>query len=71
MPEAQTLTNEALKLGPVEKAELIERLLASFDQGRRKEIDALWAEEAESRVDAFDKGDIAASPAQEVFKRIG
>lgn len=71
MPEAQKLTNEALKLGPIEKAELIERLLTSFDEGRRKEIDALWAEEAESRIDAFEDGKLAASPAQEVFKRIG
>ena len=71
MAEIQTVTSEALKLDPIERAELIERLLASFDEGGRKEVDALWAEEAESRIHAFEGGNMTASPAQEVFKRIG
>jgi hypothetical protein len=36
---------EALKLPPVERAELVENLLTSFEFQSRKKIDALWAEE--------------------------
>ena len=69
MPDIDTVTNDALKLAPVQRAELIESLLASFDPGRA-EIDALWAEEAERRVDAYDQGKLKASSADEVFNRI-
>jgi putative addiction module component (TIGR02574 family) len=61
---------EALKLPPVDRAELVENLLSSFEFRSRKTIDALWAQEAENRIDAFERGDIAVSPAKEVFAEI-
>ena len=61
---------EALHLPPVERAELIERLLASFEFPDRAEIDSLWAQEAEERIDAYERGEIPATPASEVFDRI-
>ena len=61
---------EALALPPAERAELMERLLASFEASDRDRIDALWAEEAEDRIDAHDRGELAAKPAREVFRRI-
>ena len=30
-------------------------------------IHALWAQEAEDRIDAFERGDISAIPAKDVF----
>ncbi len=69
MPDIHTVTNDALALAPVQRAELIESLLASFDE-KRVEIDTLWADEAERRVDAFDKGKVEVSAADEVFDRI-
>jgi hypothetical protein len=38
----------------VERAELVENLLTSFEFRSRKKIDALWAEEVEDRIDAFE-----------------
>jgi putative addiction module component (TIGR02574 family) len=70
MSNQETLLEEALKLPPVERAELIERLLSSFEFRSRKEIDALWAEEAEDRIDAFDRGEIEEIPAEQVFAEI-
>ncbi len=67
--ELQILT-EALKLPPMERAELIENLLSSFEFPSRKAIDALWDQEAESRIDAFERGEITAIPAKEVFEKI-
>ncbi len=61
---------EALTLPPMERAEIIEKLLSSFDFTPRKEIDALWAQEAESRIDAYEQGKISAIPAKEVFEKI-
>jgi putative addiction module component (TIGR02574 family) len=61
---------EALKLPSVERAELVENLLTSFEFQSRKTIDALWAEEVEDRIDAFERGEMAATPAKDVFAEI-
>jgi len=66
----QTILKQALHLKPVERAELIERLLRSFDKSEDDRVDALWAEEAESRIDAFEDGKLTAHPEEAVFDRI-
>ncbi|MEK6528148.1 MAG: addiction module protein, partial [Nitrospirota bacterium] len=67
MPKHGTqILSEAMKLPPVERAELVENLLSSFEFPSRKKIDALWSQEAESRIDAFERGKISAVPAKEV-----
>ena len=66
----KNILDQALNLNPAERAELIEELLHSFDRAGTAEIDALWAEEAESRIDAHDAGKISSDTAQAVFDRI-
>ena len=44
---------QALKLPPMDRALLIEHILSSFELPERKEIDELWANEAENRIDAY------------------
>ena len=61
---------DALDLPPIERAELIEQLLSSFEFPSRKSIDALWAKEAEDRIDAYERGELSAIPARKVFDRI-
>ena len=61
---------EALKLPPVERAELVESLLTSFEFRSRKTIDAVWAQESEERIDTFERGEMAAIPAEQVFAEI-
>ena len=71
MPKhGEQILSEALKLPPMKRAELVESLLCSFEFPSRKRIDALWAQEAESRIDAFERGEISATPAKEVFAKI-
>lgn len=65
----QILT-EALKLPPMERAELVENLLSSFEFPSRKTIDDLWAQEAENRIDAYERGEITTISAKEVFEKI-
>ena len=61
---------EALKLPPMERAELVANLLTIFEFQSRKKIDALWAAEAEDRIDALERGEMVAIPAREVFGEI-
>jgi putative addiction module component (TIGR02574 family) len=71
MSERETqIFKEALSLTPDERAALVEHLLASFDASARQHIDTLWAQEAEDRLDAFGRGEIATIPAQNVFDAI-
>ncbi len=42
-------------LRPLQKAMLIDELIPSLDKSN-KEIDKLWAQEAEDRIDAYESG---------------
>jgi putative addiction module component (TIGR02574 family) len=64
------VVNDALSLPPKSRAKLAERLLESLDDPRQREIDRLWAEEAEDRIDAYETGDLKAIPGKEVFRRL-
>lgn len=64
------LLQEALALPPDERAEIADRLLSSLDTSADLEIDRLWAEEAEDRLEAFERGQIKAVPGKEVRDRI-
>ena len=69
-PHADRILLDALKLSPLERAELIEKLLASFSFPDRPAIDERWAAEAENRIDAYERGETGSRPASEVFARI-
>ena len=60
---------EALSLPPAERAEIAERLLSSLDRPSQEGIDALWGKR-EERLDAFDRGEIQAIPAKQVFEYV-
>ena len=71
MPSKGTeVLKEALSLPPAERAEIAERLLSSLDPPSQEGIDALWGEEAEERLDAFDRGEIKAILAKQVFEQV-
>lgn len=70
MHSKKELLNEALTLPPIERAELIEELLASFDFPERERIDRLWALEAEERIDAYERGEETSIPLESVFEKI-
>ena len=65
---AEQILNEALSLPPSERAQLAERLFSSLDISQQ-ELDRLWAEEADSRMDAYERGELKAIPANKVFKK--
>lgn len=65
---AQVL-EKALSLPETERAELVDRLLASLDREAGRNHDALWAREAEGRIDAFERGEIKAVSGDEALNR--
>jgi len=67
---AEKILRQALDLPPVKRAELIEGLLHSFDERQDECLDTRWAQEAESRIDAYESGKITADSAEVVFDRI-
>ena len=64
------ILKQASNLPAIDRAELVEELLTSFDFPQRKKIDALWAKEVEKRLEAFSNGHAKAQSAKQVFARI-
>jgi hypothetical protein len=57
----------ALSLSGKARAELADRLLESLDDQEDDEIDRLWAQEAADRIAAYERGEIASTPGEEVL----
>ena len=68
MTTTDNILREALTLKPSEKAQLIDKLLSSLDKPD-KEIDELWAKEAEDRINAYDHGKIKAISLEKVLQK--
>ncbi|GFP22631.1 hypothetical protein HKBW3S44_01462 [Candidatus Hakubella thermalkaliphila] len=66
----EQVLKQALRLSPIERAELVEQLLSSFEFPARETLDSLWAQEAEERIDAFERGELKAKSAQQVFQNL-
>lgn len=66
-------TNELMAMAeslPIDiKTQLIERLLSSLSPAQ-KELDELWAAEAETRVTEIREGKVKTIPGDQVFKEI-
>jgi putative addiction module component (TIGR02574 family) len=67
---ALQVLRDALGLSPIERVEVIDGLLHSFDPTPdQRQVDA-WKEEAESRIDAFEAGTLTDDTVQAMFDRI-
>lgn len=54
------LEREALRLPAHERALLADVLLGSLDDAAAREVELAWAQEAEARLAAFHRGEVAA-----------
>ncbi|MEX2409851.1 MAG: addiction module protein [Candidatus Paceibacterota bacterium] len=68
MTKKDKLLKEALVLPIQEKSDLIDELIKSLDKPD-SEIDELWKKEAESRIDAFDEGQITTVTVHEAVSK--
>ena len=58
---------QAKSLPPEDRASLAETLLESLQEAPIAEIEAAWDREIESRVAAYDRGELKTVSAEEVF----
>jgi putative addiction module component (TIGR02574 family) len=61
------ILKEALKLKPDERFMLVEGIIKSLDEPDSS-LDAIWAEEAEKRLNAYRAGTLEGIPMDEIFK---
>jgi putative addiction module component (TIGR02574 family) len=61
------LLEQALTLNVNERTKLIDELFKSIDKPD-EEIDQIWADEADKRLEAYRKGELKAVPMENIFK---
>lgn len=64
----EVLEAEVLKLAPVDRSRLLERLIASLDID--PEVEEAWAREADRRDAELESGLIVAVPGEEAIARL-
>jgi putative addiction module component (TIGR02574 family) len=70
MPDtAAELALRGRQLPRQERERLVDELLASLNEPAAAELDAAWSAEIDRRLSAYDRGEIQALPAEEVFAR--
>ena len=65
----EELETEIGKLPPKERAALAKWAIESLDDLSESEVEALWAEQAERRLDELEQGLAAEIPAEEALRR--
>ena len=61
------LLEQALTLNVNDRTKLIDELFKSIDKPD-EEIDQIWADEADKRLEAYRKGELKAVPMEHIFK---
>lgn len=64
--DLEQIEDRARALNAEERAKLAETMLESLHEPLA-DIESAWAEEIESRVEAFDRGELPSYPAEDVF----
>jgi len=65
--DSKEVLEQALHLKPEERFLVVEGLLRSLDEPD-KELDAIWAEEAEKRLNAYRSGRLGGIAMEDLFK---
>jgi putative addiction module component (TIGR02574 family) len=65
---SKSIENQVLELPAIERLKLAEKLLSSLEPPGEK-LDALWADESEVRIDAYERGELEAVPINDVFRK--
>lgn len=68
MATPKEIIKEVIAMSPAKQAELLDLLIRVLDKPDEK-LDRLWAKEAESRLDAYQRGDLRALSVEEVLAK--
>ena len=66
----ERLVNETMSLPSDMRTALVGRLLESLNVPTQREVDRLWAEEAERRIKEVRSGKVSTIPGEQVFEDI-
>ena len=69
-PSVKRILDEVNKLSPVERVEIIDLILESFDSRPDKEIEKTWVDEARRRVELYRKGETGIKTEEDVFNSL-
>lgn len=70
MPDqVSELIKRGRELPPAERERLVDELLESLNEPAASELDAAWNTEIERRLAEFDRGEVQAVSAEEVFAK--
>ncbi len=64
------LEEKILSLPCEDRIYLVEKLLKSLNSPSREEVDKVWAEESERRIDEIESGKVQTIPGEQVFQEI-
>jgi putative addiction module component (TIGR02574 family) len=68
--DSTILANEAMKLPPLERAQIIDALWRSLDSAEQDAIDRAWLLESQNRLAAFRAGQLTAINGDEALQAI-
>jgi putative addiction module component (TIGR02574 family) len=68
MQTAKQLCYQALQLPPEERMALVDQILDTLDE-RDSALDAQWAQEAQSRLVAYHRGEVQSIPLNQVIAK--
>ena len=68
MSNAKEILGEAISLSPKDRIYLIDGLVSSLDKPD-KEISELWADEAERRIEAYERGELKSVSIEKVMEK--
>lgn len=63
------LAERGEKLAPEDRSRLVDMLLASLHEAPLAEVEAAWDQEVESRLAAYDRGEMQAIDGEEVLAK--
>jgi len=64
------LIRTILSMPPIERIEIVEKVLNGFNSEKDTNIENLWKDESESRLEGYLKGEIKGIPSDDVFNKI-
>jgi len=70
LTKKDSVLNEIFQLSPIDRVEIAEKILTSFENPLTNEIDETWALESENRIDEYISGKSKTSSMDDVFKNI-
>lgn len=70
MTTSEQILQKAMELSSIDRAELVEQLLTSFEFSDRKRLDDLWSAEVESRIEGYNNGDIQSVSFKDIQNKV-